>query len=270
MVLRISWTSLRTHSECAAKSYLISEGHRSPVKDIRSYFHGTVTDICQRRWLEQEPPQPGWMSAQVDTIFAESEKGARESGDGIVKWRRAGDKAETLEFCREAVRRLEPLLEKVCLPYDWQPAVRFSVPLELPGPDGPVLVELAGEIDLLVEYPDGVMPWDLKATRDNQYWRKVKGQLVFYCIALAAMQKKWPKAAGLIQPMCDEPLPVWQFSEQDYREMFARITSFAGDRLAGRVQPKQDNTGCRYCEVRGVCPKFPKGRGRVGLGVPQA
>jgi hypothetical protein len=237
---------------------------------VRSYFHGTVADICQRRWLEQDAPEPGWMSAQVDAIFTEMEQSARSSGDGLVKWRRAGDKQETLEFCREAVRRLEPLLEKVCLPYDWQPAVRFSVPLSVPGLDGqPALVNLTGEFDLLVEYPDGVVPWDLKATKDNSYWRKVKGQLVFYCIAVAALRGQWPKAAGLIQPMCDEPLPMWEFTEQDYREMFARITSFAHDRWAGRVQPKQDNAGCTYCEVRGVCPKFPKGRGRVPLGSPQ-
>jgi hypothetical protein len=73
----VSWSALRTHAECAAKSYLKSEGHKSPVTDIRGYFHGNVTDICQRRWLEQDPPEPGWMSAQVDAIFDEAEKGAR-------------------------------------------------------------------------------------------------------------------------------------------------------------------------------------------------
>jgi len=275
-VLRVSWTAIRTHAECAAKSYLRSEGHRSLITDLRNYFHGTVIDIVQRRWLEQDSPEPGWMRGQVDAIFAEAEQSARTSGEGIVKWKRAGDKAETLEFCREAASRLEELLGRVCLPYDWQPALRFYTPVQIPGLDGsPSEVELTGEIDLLVDYPPGVMPWsgvvpwDLKATRDSQYWRKVKGQLVFYCIALAAMRGQWPQAAGLIQPMCDEPLPVWQFTEQDYREMFARITSFAHDRWAGRVQPKADNQGCAYCEVRGACPKFPKGRGRVSLGVPQ-
>jgi len=256
----------------------LAEGRKSPITDIRGYFHGTVVDKCMRRWLSQENPQPGQMLAWVDEIFATAEKEAKESGDGQVRWKFAGDKKETLEFCRECVTRLEELLVKVCLPYTWDPAVRFSVPLTIPDPnDEPRRIDLIGEIDLLVEMPgDQVIVWDLKATKDDNYWRKVLGQLTFYNIVVAIMRSQdekatadpWPTAAGLLQPMCAEQDPVFTFTQEDYSQMFQRISALARDIWLGNVLPKADNTGCRYCEVRGACPKFPKGRGRVGLGMP--
>lgn len=224
-----------------------------------------------RRWLVQEHPELGQMLAWVDEMFTSEEAKARESGDGIVRWKHAGDKADALEFCRECVARLEPLLVKVCLPYDRDPAVRFQVPLEIPYLDGtPAVISLIGEIDLLVDMgARGVIVWDLKATKDDHYWQKVKGQLVYYCIAVAVMRGgKWPSAAGLLQPMCEQPDPTWVFEAADYTQMFARIVSTCHDIWAGRLGPKADNAGCRYCEYRGMCPKFPKGRGLVTLGPP--
>lgn len=276
--LRLSWSRLRTHGECPAKGQLLSEGKKSPITDIRGYFHGTVVDQCMRRWLSQDDPQPGQMLAWVDEIFAKAEKDARESGDGQVRWKFAGDKAETLEFCRECVKRLEELLFKVCLPYEWDPAVRFAVPLTIPDvDDNPRRIELIGEIDLLVSMPDGqVIVWDLKATRDDGYWRKVLGQLTFYNIVVAIMRAQdeaftgdpWPTAAGLLQPMCAEQDPVFTFAQEDYAQMFGRINALARDIWRGNIYPKADNAGCQYCEVRGSCPKFPHKRGRTGLGMP--
>jgi len=152
------------------------------------------------------------------------------------------------------------------------------VPLTIPDPnDEPRRIDLIGEIDLLVEMPgDQVIVWDLKATKDDNYWRKVLGQLTFYNIVVAIMRSQderitadpWPTAAGLLQPMCAEQDPVFTFTQEDYSQMFQRISALARDIWLGNVLPKADNTGCRYCEVRGACPKFPKGRGRVGLGMP--
>lgn len=267
--IRISWSRLRAHSECPAKGQLLSEGKKSSVADIRGYFHGTVVDNCMRRWLGQEHPQPGQMLEWVDQMFLKAEADAKETGDGVVRWKFAGDKKETLEFCRECVIRLEVLLAKVCLPYDWDPAALFEVPLTIPDADGQQQrISLIGETDLLVRVPRGVIVWDLKATRDDQYYRKVLGQLVFYAIAVAAQTGSWPYAAGLLQPMCAEQDPMFFFTEEDYRQMFTRITALAQDIWGGKIRPKADNAGCRWCEVRGSCPKFPKGRGRVPLGLP--
>lgn len=277
--IRISWSRLRAHGECPAKGHLLSEGKKSPIADIRGYFHGTVVDKAMRTWLAQDQPQKGQMLQWVDAIFAKAEQEAKDTGDGVVRWKYAGDKKDTLEFCRELVQRLEDLLGQVALPYTWDPAVRFSVPLTLPDlDDEPRLVSLVGEIDLLVAMGEAeeekVIVWDLKATRDDQYYRKVLGQLVFYCIAVAIMRARedkpneWPVAAGLLQPMCSEPDPVFTFGQEDYQQMFARITALARDIWAGKIHPKASNTGCRWCEVRGSCPKFPKARGRTGLGMP--
>lgn len=275
-ILRLSWSRLRLHSECPAKGDLISRGLKPGVSDIRTFFPGTVVDRVMRRWLDQDEPLPGQMEAWVGEMFTAEEKTAKETGDGIVRWRHVTDRADALELCREAARRLEPLLQRVCLPYDWEAASRFEVPLTIPAPGGgQAEIRLTGEYDLLTEMPIGVMLWDLKVTRDNQYWRKVKAQLVFYCIAVAIACKtdegfRWPVAAGLLQPLCEQPDPVWTFAASDYAEMFARIISTAHDIWGGRIQPKLDNAGCRYCEVRGQCPKFPHGRGKVPLGVSPA
>lgn len=276
--LRLSWSRLRNHAECPAKGQLLSARKKSPIADIRGYFHGTVVDICMRRWLSQDDPQLGQMLAWVDEIFDKAEVEAKESGDGIVKWKHAGDKAEIREFCRECVRRLEPLLQRVALPYVWDPAIRFSVPFTIPDEnDEPRELLLVGEMDLLVEMPGrGVIIWDLKATKDAQYWRKVKGQLVFYAIVSTIMRSRevpapenpWPLAVGLLQPMCEHQDPVFELDQDDYSQMFARITNVAREIWAGKVHPKVDNTGCRYCDVRGACPKFSGRRGRVGLGTP--
>jgi hypothetical protein len=270
-VLKLSWSRIRSHEECPAQGHLLATGQKSPVADIRGYYHGIVVDNCMRDWLAADNPQPGVMAAMVDKVFDEAELTARSSGDGIVKWKNASDKKETRELCRAAVTRLEPLLEKICLPYAWDPALRFAVPLWIPGLDGEQRqIRLVGEIDLLVRMPHGVIVWDLKATRDGNYWRKVVGQLLFYHISVAAMTGEWPVAAGFIQPLCEEQLPMFEFSKDDLTQLYQRIVKVARDIWSGNILPKVDNKGCNRCAARPACPKFPKGRGRVPLGMPQA
>jgi PD-(D/E)XK nuclease superfamily len=269
-LLKLSWSRIRSHEECPAQGHLLATGQKSPVADIRGYYHGIVVDSCMRDWLAVSDPQPGVMAAMVDTVFESAELSARQSGDGIVKWKNASDKKETRDLCRAAVARLEPLLEKICLPYEWDPAVRFGVPMWIPGLDGQQReIRLVGEIDLLVRMPHGVIIWDLKATRDEHYYRKVIGQLLFYDIAVAAMTGKWPAAAGFIQPLCEEQLPMFQFSKDDRTQLYQRIVRVARDIWSGNILPKVDNKGCNRCAARPACPKFPKGRGRVPLGMPQ-
>jgi hypothetical protein len=271
--LRLSWSRLRVHDECPAKGDL-QRRHKSPITDIRSFFHGNVVDLLMRRWLAQEDPEPGWMSAQVDAAFEESAEIARESKDGIVRWKTPTDKAETLQFCRDLVAKLEPILQVYCLPFDWAPAVRFEVPITIPYLDGTMReIILVGEIDLLVFDRLGrVAVWDLKATRDNSYWRKVAGQLAFYAIACRASKSpqlgRWPARTGLIQPMCDQQVLQVDITEEAKRQMSARIVRTARDIWAGNLAPKESNDGCGWCQVRHACPKFaaPAGSGRVRIG----
>jgi hypothetical protein len=285
--LRISWSRVRLHSECPAKGHLLATGHKSPVSDLRNFFPGTVADRCMRQWLSLDVQERGWMASQVGVIMDAEEKIAKESGDGVVKWRSSADRAEVREMCTQAVGQLEEdLWTELHLwqppAYDWDPAPRFEVPLTIPHPAGhKEKIYLVGEIDLLIrrpfntsdlhqfpgEHPETVIEvWDLKTTRDNQYWRKTLGQLVFYEIAVWGMTKQWPVRSGLFQPLCNETVPNWQFTKDHRVQMLSRIVSVAGDIWAGRLDPKPDKHKCGRCEVRHACPLKGGGRGRAPLG----
>jgi hypothetical protein len=254
--IRLSWSRLRLHDECPAKGALMRSS-KSPVANIRDFFHGNVVDLAMRRWLQMADPPAGWMLAHVDELFHESIETARETGDGVVKWRSATDRAEVMEFCRELVTRLEPILQRYALPFTWYPARRFSVPVTVNGRE----VVLIGEMDLMVEDRDGLIAvWDLKATRDNSYYRKVLGQLAFYSLAVAAMTGKFPVMTGLIQPMCDQQVLPVEITEQAKREMAARIERTVADIWASRLAPKADDKGCDWCAVKAACPKFKLAR----------
>jgi hypothetical protein len=266
--LRLSWSRLRLHAECPAKGDLM-RAHKSPVQDVRNFFHGNVVDLAMRRWLAQDEPEPGWMLAQVDALFEESIQIARETGDGIVRWKSVNDAAETREFCRELVKRLEPILAKYALPFEWTPAVRFSVPISVEDLSGHMReIILVGEMDLLVRDCEGrYAVWDLKATRDNGYHKKVLGQIAFYAIAVRALHGTFPAMTGLIQPMCDQQVLAVTVDRDAVAQMAGRITKAARDIWAGKLAPKADNTGCAYCPVKHACPKFRFGGkpGRMSL-----
>lgn len=285
--LHLSWSRLRTHSECPAKGGLVAAGHKSPITDVRNYFPGTVADRCMRQWLTLENPQKGWMAGNVDKILAAEEKTAVSTGDGVVKWRNAGDRAEVHDMCRQAVNRLEVDLWELLwmgnpasMQCEWDPAPRFKVPCTIPYRGGKVQIFLVGEIDLLLRRPRDTAQgrtwstevWDLKTTRDSQYWRKTLGQLVFYEIAVWCMKKEWPERSGLLQPLCEDTAPEWNFTMEHRTQMLQRIVSVATDILAGRLDPKPEKARCGYCEVRHACPVKGGGRGRVTMarGVPGA
>lgn len=263
----ISWSRLRVHAECPQKGDLLARGMKSPVSDIRTFIHGSIADQLMRRWLSMDEPEPGWMAAHVDEVFEATVKEARETGDGAVKWRSPTDKREVRDFVLELVTRLEGILNRYCLPFDWAPAYRFEVQLVIGG----LSVLLKGEIDLLVFDRSGrIAVWDLKATQNNEYWRKVIGQLTFYNIAVAASEAgqlgDWPVMSGLFQPMCDQQVLPVTITRQAIREMGARIERAVRDILAGRLDPRL-NDGCPYCEVQQACPLFavPGGRGLVAI-----
>lgn len=273
--VRLSWSRLRLHDECPMKGALIAEKKKSQLTDVRNFFHGNVCDLAMRRFLSLEDPRSelGWMAAQVDAIFDESLQIARSSGDGIVRWRSTTDATETREFCREAVTRLEELLVRFVLPFDWTPAWRFSVTVKIHYGREVREITLVGETDLLVFDKYGrVFIWDLKATKDDSYWRKTLAQLAFYALAVklspAEELGRWPYRAGLLQPMCKErflTFDVMADGGQAIREMTGRIERVAADIWAGRLGPKP-NEFCNRCEVKHACPLFaPSDSGKARM-----
>lgn len=266
-LLRLSWSRLKLHDECPAKGDLMRR-HKPSAQNIRSYVHGTAVDIAMRRWLLQEDPEAGWMRAQIDAIFKEC---TEHSDEGFVHWKTVTDRAETLDMCRELVVRLEEILKVYCLPFEWQPAVRFEVPVEVTGPDGlPRMISIIGEMDLLVRDGNGdYAVWDLKATRNEDYYRKVLGQLAFYALAVMGMHGRMPARTGLIQPMCTQRVLPVTVDAAAVRQMAGRIEKTARDIWAGKLAPKQDRSDCTGqwgCPVLHACPAFKMGSrpGRVG------
>lgn len=258
--IRISWSQIRTHAECRQKSYLHRTGHRNPTADKRNMFPGTVCDRVMRDWLNTPGgAEPGKMSSMVEEILNREEKETVDNGDGIVKWRDRGDKSRILEWCKELVIRLEPALNALVLPYDYEPAKRFVAPLELPYSETENRpVHLIGEIDILVgEALPRYSVWDLKATENDSYYRKTLGQLIFYDLAVQILFQTDPCIrTGLIQPMCKSPVLYFEFSNDDYRQMWARIHRYALDVWRKRDDPKESMAGCNWCDVHHACAKF--------------
>lgn len=242
----------------------MSEGKVNPAKNLRSYYHGMVVDRVMRTWLDD--PRPGAMPGMVAEAIQTGIDDARNSGDGIVRWRNATDREDMEGFCTELVTRLEPILAALVLPYPFLAGHRFSVDVSMTHPDGtPTPVTLVGEMDLLVHRPDGWVVWDLKGTRDDQYWRKVLGQLVFYDLAVLAERGTRTVLAGLIQPMCTEPVLALEISEGQRRDLWGRLHRMATQMWTADTACKDTTSGCQWCEVRHACSRYDLGADTLGL-----
>lgn len=266
--------------ECKQKAYLYSEGMKAETMDVRMFFQGNVVDQAMRRWLQMKDPPRYWMAQRVDEIMDELEAKVLAEKEGVVRWKHASDRKQVRALCYECALRLEELLRQFALPYDYQPAVRFSTPLNIPGlEEGTVTkVLLVGEMDLLTKkdppLPDIVVDpdpivlayqtrhpelrvWDLKVTRSVDYWRKTVAQLVFYDIACLCMFQIPTAEVGLLQPMVEgRPFLSFTPSEEDRTQMYNRIVTVAHGIMRGDYAPKASSAGCSYCECRGSCVKY--------------
>lgn len=254
--LQISWSQLRAHFECRRKAALLRAGHRSRAQNLRNYFHGMVVDGIMRRWLSDPHRRPGQMVAGVQDYIDHAVRQAAHDGDGVVHWRHAEDRQELQRFCVDLLHRLEPILDTYVLPYPFTNAHVFRTPIVIPHLDGtPTTIYLRGEMDLLVDTPAGPVIWDLKGTRDDTYWRKVLGQLLFYDLALLSSRGTPSRRVGLIQPMCQRPMLEWVLTDQQRREMASAVVSMAAD-IWRAALPCQPSSSCVFCEVRHACPRF--------------
>jgi len=237
---------------------LIKAGKKNPMQDIRGYFPGTVVDRAMRHWLDDPDHPAGGMVASVDQIMDAEEQAAKDSGDGVVRWRNSSDRLEVAQFCRELVIRLEPILADLVLPHDYQPAMRFRTPVSIPYLDGTLTtVHLVGEMDILVRTEQGAWGiWDLKGTKDNNYWRKTIAQLTFYDVATNALFGQHSSRAGLIQPMCAERVKEVLITDEDRRVLMSRVVRMAHNIWREDYTLAADPAGCFYCPVKHACPKF--------------
>lgn len=276
-LIKISWSKIRTAEECKQKAWLTSEGKTAGAADLRVFFAGNVVDQAMRQWLSMASPAPHWMMLRVDEIFEELEVKIRGENKGVLRWRDKAQRDGAREFCMEAVARLEPLLNQLVVPLKYQAAYRFSTKLLINGLDGePTPILLNGEMDVMTLFepplpeitPDldpivmalrrpEYRVWDLKTTKDAQYWRKTVAQLVFYDIACICMYGMATAEVGLIQPMV-EGVPFISFrpSDEDRTFMFNRIESVAHAIMRQDYSPKAGSEGCLYCECRHACVRY--------------
>lgn len=257
-MIRISWSGLKRWELCRQKHLRVMQGRSKDEADARIYLPGTVADLVMRRWLEGIP-EPGQMVEMVDTIFDQVVSDPEESR---IKWR--GHPGKDRELVREQVRatvtKLEPILLKLVVPYRYQPEMSFETTIGVPWTDNQLLgVQLIGRIDIVVQDDaDQFHLYDLKATEDEQYYRKILGQPVFYDIAFGNWigDQSQPKTFGLIFPKLKEQLVLVSIKEDDRRFMLSRVVKMAHGVWREEYAPKPDNEGCDRCEVQHVCDKF--------------
>ncbi len=262
--IRLSWSQLRVHEECRQKAFLMRSGKKNPAKDMRNYFPGMVVDRVMQQWLAD--PQPGAMADMVTAAIDKSEQNAKDTGDGVVRWRHRLDRDEVHRFCTELVGKLESLLDIFVTRWPYRAPHRFAETVLIPYLDGnPTPVTIVGEMDILSDHPGGPVVLDLKGTADPHYWRRCVGQLVFYDLALLAAQRERSQFVGLIQPMCENPAVTFVVTEDQRRELWARIVRMAQQIWADDLACKEGTAGCTWCEVRHACPRYQTGADPLGF-----
>jgi CRISPR/Cas system-associated exonuclease Cas4 (RecB family) len=217
------------------------------------FFPGTVTDRVVRDWLANDPERHrGAMPAMVAEIME------REEENEHVQWRSLADRKEVLAECQEAVQKIEPSLRRLVVPYEYDVDFRFQSPLTVPHPDGGMeTILLNGAMDIIVrDNKDRWFVFDVKHTRNDDYWRKTEGQLSFYDLATQLMFGKGTAAAALLQPLCRERVKAFTIDNQRRAVLLQRLTRMAYEVFLEDFAPRKDSAPCKFCDVRHACSKF--------------
>jgi hypothetical protein len=258
MVLRISWSGLRTHEECKQRGYLTRTGKKATLDNQRNFFPGNVTDRTVRRWLLEDPANNiGRMPSMVSDVIEQQYAEVKDQG-GVMRWKDKGDRQKVLEDCTEAVAKIEPLLLKYVVPFEYIPDFSFTAPLQLPHPAGGLeVVHLIGFMDILVRDNHGrYWVWDVKHTRDSSYWRKTIAQIGFYDLAVELKFGEPMFRGGLLQPLVKKSVVPYSPSEDSRTQLRTRIAGMARDIWLDDRSPRTDTKECDWCVVKHACEKF--------------
>jgi PD-(D/E)XK nuclease superfamily len=262
--LRISWSQISNHEICAHRAMLVRRRVKNPAADVRNFFHGIVVDRVMRDWLYLDNPESTNMHNMVESYFDLCRNELQEEKAGVVRWRSTGDKQKLLSYCQQLVTRLQPMLVKWILPYEYSPAHKFEIPIKIPYLDNSTaVILLIGEIDILVREAPGVWQiYELKSTSDSNYYRKMLGQGIFYDLSVLANFRTPAEGVTFLQPMVDDAYRQQITITAEQRQtMMARIVAVAHDRWRGFDEPKPDAAGCSQCPVRFACKKMTHGLG---------
>ena len=270
--MKVSWSSLRVHEECRQKGALYRQKKRARVVNVRNFFPGRVTDRVVRYWLEDDPINNRGLMPDMVASQIEKELGqAKEDGETIT-WRHQTDRDDVLRQCIEAVKNIEPALERYVLPYTWQVDFGFRTPILMRAPWGMDRVILNGFMDIIVFDPESGTwrIYDVKHTADANYWRGSFGQLVFYGYENLLRTGSMPIEVGFLQPIAKEQVKRFALTESHINNLAGRIQSMAWEVWNGMDFPRNDTSHCGFCEVKNACIKFkptvqPNGRRTMDL-----
>ena len=270
--MRISWSSLKTHEECRQKSSLMKSGKKAKVSDVRNFFPGRVTDRVVRYWLEGDPRNElGRMPSMVAGVIERELGEASDTGE-TVTWRHRDDRAAIQAQCEEAVKTIEPALQKYVLPYTWQVDFGFKTPVMARAPWGMDRIIINGFMDIIVYDPetDTWRIYDVKHTENKDYWKGSFGQLVFYAYENQLRTGKLPVEVGFFQPLVKEAVKRFEVTDTQVNSLAGRVQSMAWELWTKSDTPRMDTTMCFYCETKHACVKFkavdaPNGRSTVSL-----
>lgn len=258
--------------ECKQKSYLQRTGKKLTVENKRLFFPGTVTDRVVRDWLANDPyNNPGIMPDMVEEIVKREEAEILESGKKLI-WKNDKDRDSIIEDCQTAVRNIEPDLNRLVLPYEYDVDFGFKAPIMAPHPAGDMSqILLVGYMDIIVRDPDPDEPkwyvYDVKHTKDEYYWKKTRGQLSFYDLSVDIMFGQPTAGVGLLQPLCKEKTKMFTLQDEDRDILQKHVLDMAHDIWVNDVDPNAPISACKFCNVKHACSRFnPVNKGnRVNL-----
>lgn len=256
--IRISWSGLRSHMECKQKAHLQRSGHKAKMENQRVFFPGTVTDRVVRDWLADNPyANPGLMPEMVESIVKREQENIENAGKQL-RWKDPADRDSIIKECQTAVTKIEPSLERLVLPYDFDVDFGFKAPMTIPNPaGGKTDLLLIGYKDIIVrQKPDVWAVYDVKHTKDDYYWKKTRGQLSFYDLAVDVMFGVPTVEVGLLQPLCKETERIFHLTDEDRAILLSHVQNMADDIFLKNFEPDAPVSACMFCNVKHACSRF--------------
>jgi hypothetical protein len=237
------------------------------MENQRVFFPGTVTDRVVRDWLAGDPyNNPGLMVDMVESVVIREQELIEKEGKQL-RWKDDKDRDSIIKDCQLAVKKIEPSLDKLVLPYEYDVDFSFKAPIRLTHPAGhQETVILVGFMDIIVRRAaDQWAVYDVKHTKDDYYWKKTRGQLSFYDLAVDTMFETPTFEVGLLQPLCKETERMFELDEDDRSILLKHVTSMAEDIWTENFEPDAPLDACFFCNVKHACSRFTPVNGRVNL-----
>lgn len=269
----LSWSRLRTHSECRQKGFLKKTTSYDSPSNERNFTPGNISDRVVRDWLMNDPWNNLHVMPDMVPEYLDKVEAASKAKGNFVSWKSATDKDEIIQDCILAVTRLQPTLEKYVLPFEYTADYAFQSPVtvEVTG-HGEAQMMLNGYMDILVKQSeDTYFIFDVKHTKNKYYWKSTIGQLAFYDTALRLAEGHYSRYSALLQPLVeDEPIKSFDIGNDDRMKMMQSIANYAEDVMNEDYAPTKNTSMCSMCDVKNSCirfkPKMVNGKRSFSLG----